>query len=187
MKNYFNFSIPKPCHEDWGLMTPDERGRFCNKCVKTVVNFTKKTTNEIQDFLVDNKNKKLCGHFYNKQLDSITIEIPQIIFKQQLSFQKLFILAAFFTMGTTLFSCKYSDGKKQKIENVIVSDSINKRKTQEKDSIINIIDGEIEMVEIPITGGLEITETDREIIIKEIEEEEEIIEDIMFVEIKQKI
>ncbi|MCL7762414.1 energy transducer TonB [Polaribacter sp. Z014] len=126
MNSKFKITIPKPCHENWNIMTPMEKGRFCSSCSKTVIDFTKKSTSEIQEYLVENKNQRVCGHFYKKQLDSITIEIPQVTFQQQLSFQKLFILALFFVMGTTLFSCQYTDGKKQKIENIILVDTIKK-------------------------------------------------------------
>lgn len=124
MNSKFKITIPKPCHENWNEMTLKEKGRFCSSCAKTVVDFTKKTTEDIQDYLVENKNKQVCGHFYNKQLDTIVIEIPQITFQQQLSFQKLFILTLFFVMGTSLFSCQYSDGKKQEIKNIVIQDSI---------------------------------------------------------------
>lgn len=137
MISKFKITIPKPCHENWHTMTPKEKGRFCGSCSKTVVDFTKKTTTEIQDYLTENRNQKTCGHFYKKQLDAITIEIPQITFKQQLSFQKLFVLALLFVMGTTLFSCQYSDGKKQKIENVVLVDTL--KMVEEKiDSVKNI-------------------------------------------------
>ncbi len=33
-------SIPKPCHEDWAAMTPNEQGRHCAVCAKTVTDFT---------------------------------------------------------------------------------------------------------------------------------------------------
>jgi len=126
MNSKFKITIPKPCHQDWNKMTQKEKGRFCSSCSKTVVDFTKKSTKEITDYLTKNKDTRVCGHFYKKQLDSITIEIPQITFNQELSFQKLFILALFFVMGTTLFSCQYADGKKQKIQDVIIVDTINK-------------------------------------------------------------
>lgn len=29
-------TIPEPCHADWEEMTPQEKGRFCGHCVKTV-------------------------------------------------------------------------------------------------------------------------------------------------------
>ena len=124
MNQKFKITIPKPCHKNWNTMAQEEKGRFCGSCSKTVVDFTKKSTTAIQEYLVKNKNQAICGHFYKKQLYSITIEIPQITFHQQLPFQKLFILALFFVMGASLFSCKYSDGKKQKIENIIIVDTV---------------------------------------------------------------
>lgn len=190
MKNYFKFSIPKPCHEDWDKMTPNDKGRFCDSCVKTVVDFTKKSTTEIQDFLIENKNQNICGHFQTKQLDTITIEIPNAIFNQQLSFRKLFIVAAFFAMGTTLFSCKYSDGKQQKIENVIVIDTIQKKVEKTIDSLqINNDSLALNIKNIPPPPkavGMVIMETEGEIVIEEIEEEE-IIEDVIFGSIKANI
>ncbi|TXD54204.1 MULTISPECIES: hypothetical protein [unclassified Polaribacter] len=106
-------------------MTPKDKGKFCGSCSKTVVDFTHRFPKEIQNFILENKKERICGHFYKKQLDTIIIEIPQITFHQQLSFQKLFVLILFFVMGTTLFSCQYSEGKKQKIKNVIIKDSLN--------------------------------------------------------------
>ncbi len=129
----FKISIPKPCNENWNTMTPKEKGRFCSSCDKTVVDFTEKTLEDIQYYLVENKNQRVCGHFYKKQLDSIVIEIPPITFQKRLSFQKLFILALFFTMGTTLFSCQYPNGKRQKIENIVFKDAV---KIIKKDSVL---------------------------------------------------
>ena len=177
-------------------MTPKEKGRFCSSCAKTVVDFTKKSTNEITDYLVKNKKKRVCGHFYKKQLDSIIIEIPEVSFNYKLSFQKLFILALFFVMGTTLFSCQYSDGKKQKIQDVIIIDTINKvekeieslKRTIKEDTIIisnnnpttpfitGVYDKNIkndEFIELVTTGDIvEELEIDGDISIIEIEEEE---------------
>ena len=195
MNSKFKISIPKPCHENWNTMTPREKGRFCNSCAKTVLDFTKKSTEEIKDYLVENKNQRVCGHFYKKQLDTITIEIPQTTFQQQLSFQKLFVLALLFVMGTTLFSCQYTDGKKQKIENVIIIDSLEiieegvgliyPSKTQ-KDSIIEIITtgetiimGGIPAPPLPplvIDGNIDITEAGK------VEAEEDILMGFVVIE-----
>ena len=160
MNSKFKITIPKPCHENWNTMTPKEKGRFCSSCAKTVIDFTKKTTEEIQEYLIENKNQRVCGHFYKKQLDTITIEIPQLAFQQQLSFQKLFVLTLLFVMGTTLFSCQYSDGKKQKIENVILVDTIKKVEKEvdslsifkKKDSIVKPIKSKIPPLPKPTTG-----------------------------------
>ncbi|WP_417799162.1 hypothetical protein [Tenacibaculum sp.] len=124
MKSY-KLTIPKPCHEDWNAMTPNEKGKFCRSCAKTVVDFTQKSSKEIQEYLLTNKEQRVCGHFYRKQLDSIVIQLPETTFYQPLTFQKLFILSLLFVMGTTLFSCKTDTGKTQKIEKVELIDTVS--------------------------------------------------------------
>ncbi len=124
MKSY-KLTIPKPCHEDWNTMAPNEKGKFCSSCAKTVVDFTQKSSKEIQEYLLANKEQRVCGHFYRKQLDSIVIQLPETTFYQPLTFQKLFILSLLFVMGTTLFSCKTDIGKTQKIEKVEFIDTVS--------------------------------------------------------------
>ncbi len=58
--------IPKPCHENWNAMTPNELGRHCSVCSTTVVDFTQKTDEEIIDFLQSTK-QKVCGRIKHKQ------------------------------------------------------------------------------------------------------------------------
>ncbi len=48
-------------------MTPEDKGRFCSVCTKTVFDFTKASDKEIIEQL--NKDKKTCGRFYNNQLN----------------------------------------------------------------------------------------------------------------------
>jgi hypothetical protein len=68
MKNTaIQISIPQPCHEDWLGMTPADKGRFCDKCMKNVMDFTAKTDREILDAYA--KDQKLCGRFKSDQLN----------------------------------------------------------------------------------------------------------------------
>ncbi|MCH2034069.1 MAG: hypothetical protein MK202_11225 [Tenacibaculum sp.] len=136
MKNY-KITIPEPCHENWHQMTSVEKGRFCKSCSKTVIDFTKKSPKQIQEYLQLNQGKRVCGHFYKKQLDSIVVELPITVFERELSFQKMFVLLILVVMGTSLLSCK-TEGKTQKIEKVIMRDSME---TSEKtiDSLFSII------------------------------------------------
>jgi hypothetical protein len=126
METKHKITIPKPCHEDWNKMTPDKTGRFCNSCSKSVVDFTQMQANEIQDFFILNQNKSICGRFKNSQLDEIIIQIPSRVLYSQINYHKMFMLALFICMGTTLFSCKQENGVKQKIDKVEIVEDTSK-------------------------------------------------------------
>jgi len=125
MKRYYKITIPKPCHEDWNTMTQEEKGRFCGSCKKTVIDFTKLSNSEVQDYLSENKHQKICGHFKKEQLDTIHISVPTVVIEQSHTFTKTFLLALLLTMGTTLLSCTNTAGKQQKIETVKIVKAIN--------------------------------------------------------------
>lgn len=70
-------SIPNPCHEDWSQMTPEDKGRFCLSCQKTVVDFTKMNKSEIQQYFQTTVNEKICGRIKTSDLvqDNILPEV----------------------------------------------------------------------------------------------------------------
>ncbi len=99
-------SIPKPCHEDWAAMTPNEQGRHCAVCAKTVTDFTQMSDEEIKQFFLNRKEgESTCGRFTNKQLNQITIELPANIYYIPMPLWKKFLAASLIIFGTTLFSC----------------------------------------------------------------------------------
>ncbi|WP_185289940.1 hypothetical protein [Chryseobacterium lactis] len=61
-------TIPKPCHENWENMTPDEKGRFCAVCSKTVRDFSKVPDDKIIDFF-SSSSENICGNFNTSQLN----------------------------------------------------------------------------------------------------------------------
>lgn len=67
MRKAITITIPEPCHENWNNMSPNEKGRFCKACDKTVHDFTKKTDEQIVKNFLD--NEKLCGRFKTNQLN----------------------------------------------------------------------------------------------------------------------
>ncbi len=112
--NEIKISIPKPCHEDWNKMTPNEKGSFCGKCCKTVVDFTTKSPEEIKSTLLAESGKKVCGRFMTNQLDkkptdSFNLNIPFYLLPKNVSYRKAFAIALFFAFGTSLFSCRTTE------------------------------------------------------------------------------
>jgi hypothetical protein len=125
MDTNHKITIPKPCDEDWNKMTPNGNGKFCGSCSKNVVDFTNMMPNEIQAYFLDHSN--VCGRFKKSQLDSLTIQIPNRVLHSQTHYHKIFLLALFIVMGTTLFSCSDKNGNRQKIDKVEV---VNEPKPQ---------------------------------------------------------
>jgi len=61
-------TIPKPCHENWNAMTPDEKGRFCAVCSKTVRDFRKAPDDEMIEVFT-HASEEICGTFNPSQLN----------------------------------------------------------------------------------------------------------------------
>jgi hypothetical protein len=116
-ENLFKIYIPEPCHEDWGKMTPNEQGAFCKVCSKTVVDFSVKTQNEIQKFLGENLEKKICGRFKSDQLNETPrlkiqppkFEFPKFLFPLSFSPVRTYTMAVLLFASVALASCGNSE------------------------------------------------------------------------------
>ncbi|MEZ4796120.1 MAG: carboxypeptidase-like regulatory domain-containing protein [Flavobacteriaceae bacterium] len=71
MRKTLTLNIPKPCHEDWNKMTPQEKGRHCSVCQKKVFDFTTKTDEAIIKTFEQEGN--VCGRYLNSQLNRTLI------------------------------------------------------------------------------------------------------------------
>ena len=77
-ENLFKIYIPEPCFEDWDKMTPTEQGAFCGVCSKDVIDFSGKSEEEIQKYLAENINAKICGRFNTSQICRDSDEVPPL-------------------------------------------------------------------------------------------------------------
>jgi hypothetical protein len=97
-----DISIKKPCHENWEDMTPNEQGAFCHKCVKSVVDFSEKTIEEIKEFFSKKTEGRVCGRFREDQMSELSFDA---FFDRFRSFQltKKMAIVLYFTFGMWLF------------------------------------------------------------------------------------
>ena len=73
--------IEKPCHENWDEMTPNEQGRFCSHCTKNVIDFSKKSNEEVLSFFLNRqKSEHLCIRINQEQEEGIVINRSRIHF-----------------------------------------------------------------------------------------------------------
>jgi hypothetical protein len=69
----YNINIPKPCHEDWNAMLPEQKGRHCDACKTVVTDFTIMTDAEIINHLKATASNT-CGRFLETQLNRELLE-----------------------------------------------------------------------------------------------------------------
>ncbi len=82
-----HIAIKKPCSENWETMTPNEKGKHCFSCQKTVVDFTTMTDSQIIHYF-QNYQGKTCGRFLETQLNRPIL--PPVLLKNQTRWAWLF-------------------------------------------------------------------------------------------------
>ncbi|AUC83228.1 carboxypeptidase-like regulatory domain-containing protein [Lacinutrix sp. Bg11-31] len=70
MKNQISLNIKTPCQENFNKFTPTPEGGFCGSCEKEVIDFTKKSPQDITAFFTLNKEKNTCGIFKENQFNN---------------------------------------------------------------------------------------------------------------------
>lgn len=100
--NQAKIVLTNPCSESWDSMQTDDVGRFCQSCQKSVIDFTSKSDDEIQEFLKDKQKEKLCGRFYIQQIERIRIEIDPNLLVSRIPFWQKFLVVLLVCFGPDL-------------------------------------------------------------------------------------
>ena len=89
-----NISMPKPCTEDWDKMIPNELGRHCTSCNKTVIDFSLFTNKQLIEFF-EKHTGRICGHYTSMQVENeISYTEPSNNFLYKLLFGTLMVASA---------------------------------------------------------------------------------------------
>ncbi len=99
--------IKEPCRVNLDSVLPDENGRFCSVCQKSVIDFTTKSPEEIASYLQKNSAQKPCGTFNSWDVKSERKVDRLIIFLQQ---NRLKFLAVFIIGLMTITGCRTRTG-----------------------------------------------------------------------------
>jgi hypothetical protein len=75
MAKYLKLQVPSSCNENWNHMVPEQKGRYCLSCQKSVVDFTQMTDSELIAYFKTLKGPT-CGRFTQSQLNR-DIPIPK--------------------------------------------------------------------------------------------------------------
>lgn len=127
--------IDKPCTENWNEMTPTERGAFCQKCCKQVLDFTNQTNDQIQFALRNSNGEEVCAKITTDQLSSLNWEFEQWQSSATMNIQRMSFYALLFVFGLSLVSCSNQEDEQrvmtlqQSVEQVLKGEKKSVQKT----------------------------------------------------------
>lgn len=134
-------TIPEPCHENWANMSPNDKGRFCGSCQKTVIDFTTMSDTQLVAFFKKKKSGNVCGRFYDDQLDT---EMPIPV--RSIPWVKYFFqitLPAFIASGNVMSQEQTGLQQQGKVEEVTVFLQCTPRKKQKTPVQVITVKGQI--------------------------------------------
>ncbi|WP_300599559.1 hypothetical protein [Niabella sp.] len=111
-----NISIPNPCHENWEQMQPEEKGRFCNACCKTVTDFTGMSPEAIGTYLKNYRSQQICGRFMASQLtpETTLLSLTRSIWQSAMNYTRklaaVFLLFLAFSQDSQAQTVKKNTG-----------------------------------------------------------------------------
>jgi hypothetical protein len=99
--------IAEPCSANWDAMPASDNGRYCASCEKVVVDFSKKTLTEIQDYFASLNGQTACGNYQERHTKNADSRWYRFLNKTELVFEKwkqprlaiLFITVLLFLSG----------------------------------------------------------------------------------------
>jgi hypothetical protein len=96
--------IPKPCNESWDNMTPENGGRYCGSCKKTVVDFTAMETEQIKNYFKNRETEKICGHFKSIHVNVHRPKHHQFLINLHKKIERNFSLPFFKTVALSMIA-----------------------------------------------------------------------------------
>ncbi len=106
-------AIKEPCSKDWNKMIPNQDGKFCNSCSKTVFDVAQKSETEISKMYRENNNS-MCIRIGKERLSDYQFIHPT----------KRFVAALLLVFGSSLFTFTAVAQDNEPIEKTIESSNV---------------------------------------------------------------
>ena len=84
-------------------MLPNDNGRYCNSCAKTVIDFSVMTDEQVQQYIIQHQQEHMCGRFKKTQLHRIVIDLPANILYVRMPLWKKFLVACMIIFAASIF------------------------------------------------------------------------------------
>lgn len=142
-------------------MTPTERGAFCQKCCKQVLDFTNQTNHQIQSALRNSNGGEVCAKITTDQLSSLNWEFEQWQSSATMNVQRMSFYALLFVFGLSLVSCSNQEDEQRvmtlqrSVSKVLKAEKKSVQKTarvQPRRIISEVIEPKTEIIEETITA-----------------------------------
>lgn len=137
-------TIPKPCTENWNSMTPIQKGGFCDKCKKEVLDFTY-TSNFNLSRRLDAK-APICGRFKTSQLNQPIRSVTQHTWKRNAA---LLGFTSLLTFAAPMMAQQKQSPIAQQLEQKPACSTVTIQKSEKGYVTIN---GHIEDPDMPLPG-----------------------------------
>ncbi|WP_341902969.1 hypothetical protein [Fluviicola taffensis] len=141
MKSHpFKLSIENPCSQDWNSMTENEQGRFCERCAKSVIDYTGLSDKELIHAISSSSNP-ICGRLKPQQLNRLIGDEKMISVNSPYKFLTgLFILGA----SKSAFSADEYQPKPNPVQSFIIEKSIlSEENNRNEDTLLQVVEGRI--------------------------------------------
>ncbi|HIP31838.1 MAG TPA: T9SS type A sorting domain-containing protein [Crocinitomicaceae bacterium] len=103
--------ISKLCSENWNKMTPNQKGKFCQKCSKSVYDFTRRSNEEIKSILLKFKGQEVCGKILTTQESSLNSEFDAWELNNRATLNRAMLFSLVVVFGLSVLSCTTAQEK----------------------------------------------------------------------------
>ncbi len=157
--------IQHPCSVPWEEMNPTQKGAFCNKCSKEVIDFTQLSPLEIKSVLSKTVDQRTCVQMHPRQEAELNRDF-ELWLRSKHFMRRTALFSILIVFGLSLFSCGSEEAKSEIRQLQRAASNIELSEIDQSDKLVDITS---EVYEVVLPPVLELDDLEE---LGELEEEE---------------